>query len=324
MRTGLVDEIAARDRLPRPGLGGAHEVEPGLVHQALRPERQPREHPARRGHPARDAPPRAARRHAEGGAARWRAGPSFLSSTASRWRAEEILGAFLEAFPGRVSLACSFQKEESVLLDMLFAIDPKARVFALDTHVLFPETYAVWREVEQRYGTKVEIYEGPTLARQAESTARRSGSASPTSAARSARSSRSAARSAGSTRGSPACAATSRRPARTRPKVGWDEDHELWKANPLADWDDQRCWDYIRERDLPVQRAARPRLRLDRLHALHQAGRRPRGPLGRRSTRPSAGCHSRSARTTASGRVDDQQRSHRAAMATRRAASSSG
>ena len=51
---------------------------------------------------------------------------------------------------------------------MLFAIDPDARVFALDTHVLFPETYAVWREVERRYGTKVEVYEGPTLARQAE------------------------------------------------------------------------------------------------------------------------------------------------------------
>src|SRR5258708_34826679 len=82
--------------------------------------------------------------------------------------AEEIIRALLEAFPGRISLACSFQKEETVLLDMLYGIDPGARVFALDTHVLFPETYAVWREVERRYGTRVEIFEGPTLARQAE------------------------------------------------------------------------------------------------------------------------------------------------------------
>ena len=59
--------------------------------------------------------------------------------------AEEILGALLEAFPGRVSLACSFQKEESVLLDLLFALEPTARVFALDTHYLFPETYELWR-----------------------------------------------------------------------------------------------------------------------------------------------------------------------------------
>ena len=54
-----------------------------------------------------------------------------------------------------------------MLLDMLLGLDPKARVFALDTHVLFPETYAVWREVERRYGTKVEVYEGPSLGRQA-------------------------------------------------------------------------------------------------------------------------------------------------------------
>src|SRR5438876_8498644 len=81
--------------------------------------------------------------------------------------AEDVLRYVLDAFPGRVSLACSFQKEESVLLDMLFALEPTARVFALDTHVLFPETYAVWREVEKRYGTKVEVYEGPSLGRQA-------------------------------------------------------------------------------------------------------------------------------------------------------------
>ena len=33
--------------------------------------------------------------------------------------------------------------------------------------------------------------------------------------------------------------------------MGWDEGHELWKANPLADWDDQRCWEYINARGLP-------------------------------------------------------------------------
>src|SRR5213075_1664577 len=41
------------------------------------------------------------------------------------------------------------------------------------------------------------------------------------------------------------------------PKLGWDEQHELWKANPLADWTDETCWDYIDERGLPVQRVDR-------------------------------------------------------------------
>jgi len=35
------------------------------------------------------------------------------------------------------------------------------------------------------------------------------------------------------------------------PKLGWDATHELWKANPLADWSDDDCWSYIRERGLP-------------------------------------------------------------------------
>src|SRR5947209_6922561 len=76
--------------------------------------------------------------------------------------AADVLRFVLEQFPGRVALACSFQKEESVLLDMLFALEPNARVFAIDTHYLFPETYELWREVERRYGTKVEVFEGPS------------------------------------------------------------------------------------------------------------------------------------------------------------------
>ena len=45
---------------------------------------------------------------------------------------------------------------------MLFSVEPKARVFAIDTHYLFPETYELWREVERRYDTKVEVFEGPS------------------------------------------------------------------------------------------------------------------------------------------------------------------
>src|SRR6188472_2168486 len=76
--------------------------------------------------------------------------------------AEEIVALVTREFPGTVALACSFQKEETVLLDMLFAVEPKARVFAIDTHYLFPETYELWREVEQRYGTTIEVFEGPS------------------------------------------------------------------------------------------------------------------------------------------------------------------
>ena len=166
--------------------------------------------------------------------------------------AEQVLAFVLEEFPGRVSLACSFQKEESVVLDMLFALEPKARVFALDTHVLFPETYAVWRAVEQRYNTKVEVFEGPSLGRQAAIHGEALWESKPDLCC-SIRKVEPLARALGELD----CWITGLRrdqsPARANaPKLGWDEAHELWKANPLADWTDERCREYVIERDLPV------------------------------------------------------------------------
>ena len=58
----------ALDLVPRPHLGGADEGLASVVRPALRARGEPREHPAGRGHRARDAPSRASRRHAEGGA----------------------------------------------------------------------------------------------------------------------------------------------------------------------------------------------------------------------------------------------------------------
>ncbi|MBV8562339.1 MAG: phosphoadenosine phosphosulfate reductase family protein, partial [Actinobacteria bacterium] len=135
----------------------------------------------------------------------------------------------LAEFPGRVALACSFQKEESVLLEMLFALEPKARVFAIDTHHLFPETYELWREVEARYGTTVEVFAGPQV---------EDGlwDAKPDLYL-------SIAKVEPLTRAllDLDCWITGIRrdqsPTRANaPKLGWDEQHELWKANPLADW----------------------------------------------------------------------------------------
>jgi len=158
--------------------------------------------------------------------------------------AEAILRFCLEAFPGRVALACSFQKEETVLLDLLFALEPKARVFAIDTHHLFPETYELWREVERRYETTVEVFEGPPVEDGLWETNPDLYLA--------------IAKVEPLTRAllDLDCWITGIRrdqsPTRANaPKLGWDEAHELWKANPLADWSDDDCWAYINERGLP-------------------------------------------------------------------------
>ena len=165
--------------------------------------------------------------------------------------AEEILAACLHAFPGKVALACSFQKEESVLLDMLFGIEPKARVFAIDTHYLFPETYELWRAVEQRYDTKVEVFEGPSREELAATHGEELWERKPDLYLAIAKV-EPLVRALG---GLDAWITGIRRDqSSTRanaPKLGWDAAHELWKANPLADWSDERCWSYIRERGLP-------------------------------------------------------------------------
>ena len=158
--------------------------------------------------------------------------------------AEEVLRFALEQFPGKVALASSFQKEETVLLDLLFGLEPKARVFAIDTHYLFPETYELWREVEQRYDTKVEVFEGAPVEEGLWGTKPdlylAIAKVEPLNRALL----------------DLDCWVTGIRrdqsPTRANaPKLGWDATHELWKANPLADWSDEQVWSTIRERGLP-------------------------------------------------------------------------
>jgi phosphoadenosine phosphosulfate reductase len=85
-----------------------------------------------------------------------RAAPTDLESLS----AQEVLAHVVDEYHPRLYVACSFQKEASVILDMLLAIEPSARVFTLDTGVLFPETYEAWRRIEQRYGIEIDVYRG--------------------------------------------------------------------------------------------------------------------------------------------------------------------
>ena len=158
--------------------------------------------------------------------------------------AEDVLRYVLEQFPGKVALASSFQKEETVLLDLLFGLEPKARVFAIDTHYLFPDTYELWREVEERYDTKVEVFEGAPVEEGLWETKPdlylAIAKVEPLNRALL----------------DLDCWVTGIRrdqsPTRANaPKLGWDATHELWKANPLADWSDEQVWSAIRERGLP-------------------------------------------------------------------------
>jgi phosphoadenosine phosphosulfate reductase len=171
-----------------------------------------------------------------------------LPADVESWPAQRVVEYALREFPERVALACSFQKEETVLLDMLFELEPKAHVFAIDTGYLFPETHELWQEVERRYDTKI-LTLAPDLPVEDGLWGKNPdlylaiAKIEPLNRALL----------------DLDCWITGIRrdqsPTRAdAPKVGWDEQHELWKANPLADWTDDDCWTYIRERELPYNK----------------------------------------------------------------------
>ncbi|HTN22631.1 MAG TPA: phosphoadenylyl-sulfate reductase [Solirubrobacteraceae bacterium] len=62
----------------------------------------------------------------------------------------------LAAAHERLVFLCSFQKEESVILDELRVLAPHARVVTIDTGVLFPETLETWKAFEARFGVRIE------------------------------------------------------------------------------------------------------------------------------------------------------------------------
>src|ERR1044072_7886093 len=70
--------------------------------------------------------------------------------------AETVLRWALHEFGPDVALATGFGVEGCVLIRMLSEIDRDARMFYLDTDLLFPDTYELIRKLEARYGVRFE------------------------------------------------------------------------------------------------------------------------------------------------------------------------
>ena len=157
--------------------------------------------------------------------------------------ASEVLEHMVAEFHPRLYLACSFQKEAAVMLDLLMRVEPEARVFTLDTGVLFPETYETWRRVEERYGITVDVYRGTWVDGLWATDPDRCCALRKVEPLDRALSEVDAWLSGLRREQSPERADT--------PKLAWDERHGKWKANPLADWSERDVWRYIAEHDLP-------------------------------------------------------------------------
>ena len=155
--------------------------------------------------------------------------------------AQAVIAYAVDRFHPELTMACSFQKEESVLVHMLLELEPSARVFSIDTGVLFPETLATWRAFEDRFGLQVEVMD-----------ARSDGE--PWNAERCCGAAKVDALERGLEgveawiTGIRREQASSRASAR---KLERDERRGIWKVNPLADWTEKDLWRYINRHDLP-------------------------------------------------------------------------
>ena len=69
---------------------------------------------------------------------------------------KDVLRWALEEFGNDVALATGFGAEGCVLVHMLSQINRNARIFYLDSDLLFPETYALRDQLEVRYGVRFE------------------------------------------------------------------------------------------------------------------------------------------------------------------------
>jgi phosphoadenosine phosphosulfate reductase len=175
-----------------------------------------------------------------------------LRATAETWRPDRILAWAFDTFGEAVAISSAFGVEGMALIDIASRVRRTFRVFTLDTEFLFPETYNLMDQMEQRYDIRIErVYplaspeeqervHGPVLwqrnpdqccnLRKVEPLRRKLGELSAwiTSIRRDQTADRAAAG-----------------------KVEWDAKFGLVKINPIADWSSKQVWQYIREHDVP-------------------------------------------------------------------------
>jgi phosphoadenylyl-sulfate reductase (thioredoxin) len=166
----------------------------------------------------------------------------------------EILAAAAARHPGRVALACSFGAEDCLLVDEIAVARLPIEVFTLDTGYLFPESYALWKELEARYGVAIHAERGaaPASESAAAPAATPPWEADPDGCCevRKVVPLRTALARLG------AWVTGIRRdqtPDRAGAKViGWDARVGLEKVNPLAAWTHDEVWAELRRRGVPV------------------------------------------------------------------------
>jgi len=170
--------------------------------------------------------------------------------------AEDVLRWALDRFHPRLALASSFGAEDVVVIDLLLALRPDARIFMLDTGRLPEETYEVVEKIRNRYSTVIEVHVPTSEA--VENLEREKGLFSFRENVANRKECcqiRKVAPLRQALSGLDAWITGLRReqaPSRSEiEKAEWDDTFDLFKINPLADWTEEQVWEHIERRNLP-------------------------------------------------------------------------
>lgn len=169
----------------------------------------------------------------------------------------EVIAYFLDKYQDKIALSSSLGAEDQVLTQMVTSVQPDAKIFTLDTGRLFPETYELIDRTSKKYKTNIEVYFPQSEAVQNMVTEKGINLFFDSIENR-----------------KECCGVRKLEPLKrafagldawicglradqsvTRSDIQvieWDENNDILKINPLANWSEQDVWDYVDEKGIPV------------------------------------------------------------------------
>lgn len=173
-------------------------------------------------------------------------------TSVENWSAEQVLHWAYETYGHDVAIASAFGPEGIALIDIAASVWPGLRVFVLDTSFLFPETYRLIEQVEERYGIEVErVLPSLSPDEQARTLGSELWKSDPDLCCR-IRKVEPLERKVVQLKAWVTAIRREQTQARAHAKkVEWDPCLRVVKINAIADWTHEMVWSYLRTRHLP-------------------------------------------------------------------------
>ena len=174
-----------------------------------------------------------------------------LGESLEGWPPEEILAWAVERFP-RITFATGFGVEGCVLIDIVARHKLPIDLFTLDTGLLFPETYTLWKKLEEKYGIRIRgVKPELSVEAQAEAHGPKLWERNPDRCCEI----RKIVPLKAALKGFEAWITAIRRDQSlfraNAMAVEWDSKFDLVKVNPLLPWTMKDVWAYAAERNVP-------------------------------------------------------------------------